>query len=196
MIRHYLSYDAAGNMVGVHAFGDSSGFGWPDTHALHEPGCEHPVVAGLRNDLVTRYPHIDGFAIFECDCSPTDRDCRCSSEHRNTHRYIGGQFVRHLDTTVTIDGVSVALGSTITKPPMSVLQLRIQVQNAPDGTIASVRRISPVAIMATDQIDLTTTNGETPAVRLIVPAQGLTAQIAVGGIGIISGFISVQGFVQ
>jgi hypothetical protein len=79
---------------------------------------------------------------------------------------------------------------------MSVLQLKIQVQDAPDGTVASVRRIGPVAIMATDQVDLTTTNGETAATQLIAPAQGLTAQIAVGGVGIISGSISVQGFVQ
>jgi hypothetical protein len=176
-MRHYLSYSAEGEITGIHAHQQATtGLrGWPEHFEIDNPDTEQPDSRTWLDNLKTK--PTGGFIRYECPCSPAQQDCNCANERRLSHYIEGGEFVARTTAIVQIDGEAVEPDATVSRPPGSVLKLKVLCDD-PDETVTILQTVAPQLLESTDPtIALPVVDGATAEVNVYSPAQGFTGSL-------------------
>jgi hypothetical protein len=195
VVRHYLSYDADGKLVGIHTHhhaGTKMG-GWPDDCQLHNPNCQNPTSVWFRANVVGKNGVI-GFIALECDCSPTETTCSCASIDFATKKVVGGVLVSKLEGALLNGGTPITNGATLKRTPGTKLTLKVACVGVPDGTKMDLHQRGTVTTLEEPHVELTFTDGETPTFEMTTPAQGLTGGIFLTSKDVIGIGLSLMGW--
>jgi hypothetical protein len=194
-MKHYLSYDITGKLVGIHthAHAGTKLGGWPDDCRLDNPNCPNPTSKWFRENIIGQNGVV-GFIACECECSPTERDCTCASEDFASKRVVGGVLVSKLEGALLKSGAIIQNKATLRAAPGSKLSMKIACVGVVDGSKLDVYQKGQVMVLETNPVTLTFTGGETEVFEVTAPAQGITGAIAVVSKDVIPISVSVVGW--
>ncbi len=196
-MRHFLSYDTNGKLLGIHTYvhQPSQLGGWPADYDLENPASTNENVTAWKNGLKT--PGIDGFVLYECPCSPTMKTCSCPSDRFADSYLDNGDLTPRPASGLLIDNGPVSTGSTIDSPPGTIMKLKVTCAGAPDGSSVTIAQSPFVQVLDTSDatVDLAITSGETPEINLTAPAQGMCADLRIGGDHVQQMSLKIRGWV-
>lgn len=181
-MKHYISYDAQGRLVGVHTIhhaGTQLG-GWPDDIRLDDENCQHEAAQSIRKNVIGKNGAV-GFVAYSCPCPATKTTCACANKKYAKSRFVAGQLVTKGEAAVILDGGPLANDATVSRAPGSQTAFRVACAGAANGAKVTVFQRGAVALMEASKIELTFTDGETEEFTLVAPAQGLTGAVAILG---------------
>lgn len=181
-MKHYISYDAQGRLVGVHTIhhaGTQLG-GWPDDIRLDDENCTHEAAKSIRANIIGKNGAV-GFVAYNCSCPATKTTCSCANKKYAKSKFAGGQLVTKLEAAVMLDGGPLANDAIVNRVPSSSTAFRVACANVPNGAKVTVFQRGHVALMEASKIELTFTDGQTEEFSLVAPAQGLTGAVAITG---------------
>jgi hypothetical protein len=194
-MKHYLSYDAEGKLVGIHTHSHAgTGLkGWPDNCRLDNPNCPNETSKWFRENILGKNG-VTGFVALNCECSPTEKDCPCASEAFQKMRLVGGVLVNKVEGALTeVGGGLIASGSTLRRAPGSKVKFKITGVGVTDGATAQVFQRGSV-ILAADSLNVSFTGGDSEEFEVTFPAQGSQAMVAIFGKEIMPLAVSVIGW--
>lgn len=182
-MRHFLSYDSSGKLLGIHTYADgpSQLGGWPADYDLENPDTTNENVLAWKSGLKNQ--NVDGFVLYDCPCSPTVKTCTCPSQRFSDSYLESGVLTPRPTSGLLIDGGPQTSGSTLDSPPGTVLKLKVTCATAPDGSKVSVTQLPVVQLLDTSDLttEVTLTSGETPEINVTSPAQGLCGELRITG---------------
>lgn len=196
-MKHYLSYDASGKIVGVHTHHhhQTQLGGWPDDRRLEDADSEDETVQSLRSAQLGGASGATEFVAYNCPCSPTETRCTCASTKAGNARIFDGKIIDKKLGSLVVDGSPVVSGSTIKRPPGTPIQFSAASVEAEDGSKVVVQQGGLVMIFESDgPLELTFTKGATPTFTVIAPTQGFTAGIMVNGADFAPLYVYVRGW--
>lgn len=177
-MRHFFGYRADGALASMHTYQG----GWPEGVDLRDPNSPHEVVRRQRANFAKDLPDIVGFAPFDCSCSHKAGVCECVSKAHATMYAKDGRLVPKPTTTrVMIDGVAIADGERLIRPPGSKVQLHVECPDVPDGQKLNMHAKGSMLHPDLPQ-HLTVIDGRTATLELTAPAQGAFGQLFLAGI--------------
>lgn len=197
-MKHYLSHDTKGKIVGIHSFGHAQMKlgGWPDDRLLEDAASAHEHVVNMRTKELNGPNGAIEFIAYNCPCDPTLQRCNCAANKSATARVADGKLVDKKVGAVVIDGSPVTNGGTIKRPPGTKVELRVVSADAVEGSAFSVFQGS-VALMDVDgagPLDLTFTKGVSLPLSVFAPAQGLTGGLRIYGDDLAPIVVHVRGW--
>jgi len=183
-MRHFISYDTNGQLVGVHSHKFARGGlgGWPEDYDL-ENGLEavnDSARAFAQRLIKVHGDRIVGFIKYECPCPATAGSCRCANMRRVDHVACDERctLVAKPASGVLVDGATWDGHSEVVRAPGAAIVLKVVCAEAEDGaTVTLVQAKSPRLWSPTDPIELTFTNGETPEQTIYAPPRSLTGMV-------------------
>lgn len=185
-MKHYMSYDAKGRLVGIHSFGHAQMKlgGWPDDRLLEDASSEHEHVVNMRTKELNGPNGAVEFIAYDCPCDPTLQRCNCAGTKSATARVIDGKLVDKKVGAIVIGGSPFSNGGVIKRPPGTKVDLRVVSTDAADESMFNVFQSASVALMDMEgngPLELAFTKGTSPVFSVIAPAQGLTGGLRIFG---------------
>jgi len=180
-MRHYVSYDAAGQFVGVHTHKFARGGlgGWPEGFDL-ENGLEavNADARAMAERLLTKFPdRITGFMVYDCPCPATKGACRCPNDRRIDHVANDDRtaLVAKPACAIMIDDVLWDGESEVVRPDGTEISVKVQCAEAPDdSTVSVVQGATPRLWTPLAPVELVFSGGETNEHTIYAPPRGLT----------------------
>lgn len=181
-MRHFLSYDANGELQGEMSFTNAkTGLrGWPDDYELDNPDSTH---ANTRAWVDSRKVKPAGYVRYDCPCSPTAHTCACAGQFRLGNYVVDGVAVAKPAHAITIDGATYEPGTIIDRAPGADITVAVSAPDAPDDEKLMVLQPATFQMLTTTEqsMELTYASGAVPDIILKAPAQGFIGIVALYG---------------
>ena len=181
-MKHFLGHRADGGLASIETFHG----GWPDCSCadpdcpgLASPQCTDERVVSLKASQMEHNPEIVGWIAVVCPCSGDGGTCSCAGKAMGANRVVDGALVAKYPVTVTLDGVEIESDVLLSRPPNSILKLKIT-SPAPDGTKLICRSGGNFDICEETRFELAFVGGEAPELTLVTPSQGGKGDFAFG----------------